>query len=354
MRTWVLLVFVTCTTALYASDTPQLVNAHVEDRSAAGGLEQAIAALPAQATPVWVAYSEPVIAGEHTMCCFGSYEGWKRNPNCCGGCRLEQEGSYFSGKTSNCEPLEPSGVFLVFLRVANRQVEKVRTYSTNCALDAGDKTVYWLSDVKPTDSVAYLRKLAENPGGGHVADGALAALAQHADPSADQALEALIAPGHPDHVVEQATFWLGNARGSRGYEIIAAALERNQDFGFRKHAVFALSQNSDARAQKKLIDMARHDASSDVRSEALFWLAQEAGAKVAGVITDAIANDPETEVKKKAVFALSQFPDDQGVPLLIEQAKTNRNPEVRKDAIFWLGQSGDPRALEFIASVLEK
>jgi hypothetical protein len=47
------------------------------------------------------------------------------------------------------------------------------------------------------------------------------------------------------------------------------------------------------------------------------------------------------------------MPDHEGVPKLIEVAKNNRNPVVRKQAVFWLGQSNDPRALEFITSVLE-
>jgi hypothetical protein len=47
------------------------------------------------------------------------------------------------------------------------------------------------------------------------------------------------------------------------------------------------------------------------------------------------------------------MPQEEGVPLLIDQARKNRNPVVRKEAIFWLGQSEDPRALDFIASILE-
>ena len=85
----------------------------------------------------------------------------------------------------------------------------------------------------------------------------------------------------------------------------------------------------------------------------LVWLAQEAGQKAAGTITDAIENDPDTDVKKKAVFALSEMPHEEGVPLLIDQARKNRNPVVRKEAIFWLGLSEDPRALDFITSILE-
>ena len=76
------------------------------------------------------------------------------------------------------------------------------------------------------------------------------------------------------------------------------------------------------------------------------------GEKIAGAINDAIENDPDTEVKKRAVFALTQMLEGEGIPLLISVAKTNSNPDVRKQAVFWLGQSHDPRALDFIESVL--
>ena len=116
----------------------------------------------------------------------------------------------------------------------------------------------------------------------------------------------------------------------------------------------ALTMHADPGATEALIRLARSGPDRDLRGQALFWLAQEAGDKVAGVITDAIEHDPDTELKKKAVFALSEMPADQGVPLLIGLVKNNRNPVVRKEAMFWLGQSDDPRAREFIFSILER
>lgn len=335
-------------------EVPKIANAKIEQRSASGGIEQQVHNLASKTTPVWIAYAEPVIAGDHTMCCFRS--GGDKSNTCCGGCALERDRGSFNGKASDCGPLEPAKSFFIFMRASSGQVEKVRTFSTNCAIDGSGASVDWLNDVKASDSIAFLEKLALNRSEQRrddAADGAIAAIAMHADPSADDALDRLISTAHNDHMVEQATFWTGSARGSRGYEILAAQLEHNQSHSFRKNAVFALSQNSDPRSQKKLIDLARHDSDPETRSESIFWLAQKAGSKAAGVISDAISNDPNTEVKKKAVFALSELPKDEGVPLLIDQAKRNPNPIVRKEAIFWLGQSEDPRALDFIASILE-
>jgi hypothetical protein len=353
-----LLLFVLLTASLAHANDQQIVNATVEQRSATGGLGQHIRSVASENASAWVAYATPVIAGEQTMCCFDSRDQRYANGNCCGGCKLESKGAYISGKSTNCSSLEPSKVFFVFVRVAQGKTEKVRMFSENCLIDAGGMKIVWLGEVKPAESVAYLLSLAEADNGigrnDELGDGAVAAIAMHDDASADAALAKLIRTGRNNHLVEQATFWVGNARGARGYDILAAELDRNGSFSFRKQAIFALSQNSDPRARRKLIELARHDSSSEIRGESLFWLAQEAGNKVAGVITDAIENDLDTDVKKKAVFALSEMPEEEGIPLLIDQAKKNRNPLVRKEAIFWLGQSKDPRALDYITSVLEK
>jgi hypothetical protein len=282
--------------AAAADAPPHLANARVETRSAANGLEPAFrSAVAAARAPAWIGYDVPT-EGRHQMCCWDSTDSVGLG---CPGCRLEGHGGFtVSGdrdhRSDRTLSLEGDETILVLFRAEQGRLERIRTYSAGCALDAGGLPVVWLTDVRPAESVKLLRSLvasgaSEEKGGRRVEEPALAALAFHADPSA---LEALIA-------------------------------------------------------------LARQDASGHVRGQALFWLAQRAGSKAAGVITRAIEDDPETDVKKRAVFALSQLPHDDGVPLLIDTARRNRNPAVRKQAMFWLGQSNDPRALAFFEEVLK-
>jgi HEAT repeat protein len=260
---------------------------------------------------------------------------------------------------SNCR-LEPSTEFFVLLRVPGGQVgsgrvEKVRPFSADCALDAGGLTVHWLSGVTAEQSISYLTKFTEERvGESKKGDEPLVTIALHNSPLADTTLERLMTPSHSEHLREQAAFWLASSRGRKGFELVRQAVRTDKDDAFLEHATFALSTSKEPEAQDELIRMARSDSRAKVREQALFWLAQKAGMKVSKTITDAIDNDPDTDVKKKAVFALSQMPENEGVPLLIQQAQNNRNPSVRKEAMFWLGQSGDPRALDFIESVLRR
>ena len=338
-----------------ASAPSEIANARLTTRSAAGGLSQAVdTALRAGAGPQWIAYAIAV-EGDHRMCCWDSVSA-SQSRRCCGGCRLEG-GSSFTTNRETSASLEAAGTALVFLRGEQGRVGRIRTFSSGCAIDAGGLPVVWLTDVAPAQSLRLLASYVDREDAGgrkSLADGALAAIAFHADRGADDVLEGLTRPAKSDHVRKQAAFWLGNARGRRGYEILSRMMRDDPSDHVRAHVTFALSQSEAPEALQEMIRAARHDGSSHVRGQALFWLAQKAGDKAASAITRAIDDDPDTDVKEKAVFALSQLPKDKGVPLLIDVARNNRNREVRKKAMFWLGQSNDPRALAFIEDVLAR
>jgi hypothetical protein len=352
MKTAVWLAVLSCTAAL--AQQPRVENARMETRGVSGGLDSTFRSIvAAQSAPAWIGYSVPIVAGDHQMCC------WNNNVMC--GCSLEPRNGDQSFTVSNNQSVKLEGPreLVVLFRVEGHQTGKIRTFTPECNLDAGGLPFIWLTGVTPPESIRLLLAMAKDATGGsreehRKSDGATAAIAMHADPAADPALEELVAQNQPEQIRRQAIFWLGNARGQRGFEIVSRVVREDPSDKIREHAIFALTQNKDPRALEVVASVAHKDPSPRVRGQALFWLAQRAGQKIAeSAINDAIANDPETEVKKKAVFALTQMPSGEGVPLLIQVVRTNRNPEVRKQAMFWLGQSKDDRALAFIEEVLK-
>jgi HEAT repeat protein len=349
-----------CLVAGSAAAQSNLRNARVETRPGTD-LAGAVQRLSGETGPVWIGYAVPAQDPDAQACC---YDSGRDGAGCCGRCLLDEErsGGRRTTRAAADGPvqLEAAGRVVVLYRVEHRDVQRVRAYSESCELDAGGRTVYWLTDVGAAASVDVLLRLASRPVPDgdrrhRVADGAMHAIAAHRDPAADRALAALMAKDRPAATRRQAAFWAANARGRAGFDLVRAALlDTSNPEAFRKHATFAISQSREAEAVETLTRVARRDASATVRGEAIFWLAQKAGRRAAEAITDAIANDPETKVKERAVFALSQLPNQEGVPKLIEVARTNRNPAVRKHAMFWLGQSRDPRALAFFQEVLAR
>jgi hypothetical protein len=333
---------------------PPIESGSIQTVVVSGTIAQTLRGLSGRGVgPAWVGYSVPAVAGDQVICCGDWHDGGWQN-GCCGVCRLEkQRGSnVMNSRDEDRIDLEAPWSVVILLRLQDGAVERVRTVSPECRLDAGSLPFYWLTGVDSAASIAWLSFLNEQEDDEEDYDETIMAIAMHKDTAADEVLEKLARKGRSQEEREQATFWMGNARGRRGYEVLLRMLRDERDTEMRKKMIFALSQSPIPESTDAIIHAARHDDDADVRGEALFWLAQQAAERAEGVIAEAIESDPETDVKKKAVFALSQLPKDRGVPLLIDVARGNRNPAIRKEAIFWLGQSGDPRALDFIEEIL--
>jgi len=341
-------------------DAPSIENARLEKKALAGPLAAEFKSWTAKSQGAqWLGYAVPQMGRDRTMCC-GNYNGsWGED---CGRCRLEDKRGG-STMTSKDEPgsakLEAPRAIAILFRAESNRVMKIRIESLDCSLDAGGLPLLWLSGVKPAESVALLETFVKGADldaheDEHTSHGALTAIALHADPAADRALESFTRSGEPESLRKQAAFWLGAAREEAGLAMLEKMAKSEPSPEVRAHVTFALSVSHEPGAVEDMIRMAHDDESTHVRGQALFWLAHKAGEKAVGAISGAIENDPDTDVKKKAVFALSQLPRDEGVPKLIEVAQSNHNREVRKQAMFWLGQSHDPRALEFFEKVLSQ
>jgi len=340
--------------SLLLAQQPRLTNAKIDTRVVASGLDREFHSIVSgEAGPAWIGYAVRAVPGEHQMCCYSSFEDGAGN-RCCRGCALGSGRAEVTvSNTQAPVSLESAGYIFVLFRMEQHAVDRIRTFSADCELDGGGLPVHWFTGVPAAESVALLSSFATQTDAEHRQnEAAITAIALHADPAADMALEKMVAPGQPDSLREKATFWLGNARGHHGFEVLRRIVKEDTSDRVRDKAVFGLSISKEPEAVGVMIDVAKNDRSSHVRSQALFWLAHKAGEKAAATITAAIENDPDTEVKKRAVFALQQLPADEGVPLLIQVARTNKNPAVRKQAMFWLGQSNDPRAVRFFEEVL--
>ena len=342
------------------SQEANVTNARLQTRAVDGGLEEPFRKLARdQIGPAWIGYAVPVVEGQHRICCYPAEEHHKPALLRHGQCKLESRDEGMNFQSDGDSDQETSSRLLVLFRVADKTVGKIRVFTGDCELDAGGLPVWWLTDVNPKESIrllaSFVRADAEKSRTqSRISETAVTAIALHADPAADSALEAFVDPRNPEEVRKNTAFWLGNVRGQKGYEILRRMVHDDPSEKVRDQCIFALHLSKVPEAVNTIIEMARKDKSSHLRGQALFWLSQKAGQKAANAISDAIENDPETEVKKKAVFALSQLPREQGIPKLIQVARVNHNREVRKDAMFWLGQSNDERALTFFEEVLTR
>jgi hypothetical protein len=314
-----------------AAQPKLLVNAQTDTRSAASGLESAYRALlTTQPQPAWIGWSEPSV----------------RTYNL--GCDYVRDGFNQPGVIH----LEPPDHVVMLIRVENNTVDRVRALSPNCEIDAGGVPVHWLEGVAPAQSIELLSSLVAHRE--RIGDGALLAIAMHADPAADTALEKYLATDQPQTVRSRVVGYYGSARGAHGFDVLKKVIASDPDIRVRERAVSALGNNKEPGALALLTTIAKTDSDSRLRLQAISGLGRKSGQPVVATLTGIAESDPDKGVKRRALSALQQMPEGEGVPVLIQMARTSQDPETRKQAMTALEHSRDPRALALFEDMLKK
>jgi hypothetical protein len=308
-----------------------LTNAKVDTHSAASGLEAAFRAqVSAQPQPAWIAYAVPSTRTYNLGCDYVSRDAFS------------QPGVIH---------LEPPDQAVILFRVDAGAVERIRTISPDCEIDAGGVPFHWLSEVQPAQSVALLAGFVAQHDG--KLGNAMNAIGIHADPAADQALDKYLASTELQSMRLRAVSAIGNSRGRHGFEVMKNLIAGDPDEKIRERAVQTLANSKEPEATDLLISIARTDKDARLRAQAVGELARKPGPKILGTLGTAL-QDPDLQVQRRAVTALRELPDGQGIPLLIQVIKTGTDDRLRKEAMTSLRNSQDPRAVEFFEEVLKK
>jgi hypothetical protein len=247
------------------AQTPRVINGRLVPQAAGSGLPATLQTIASNETaPVWIGYSVPARPGEHEMCC--SENGYW------GACGLEPGNHTGSSRTvtgGDTVRLEGDRAVMVLLRMEEKTIQKIRTFSTDCQLDAGGRTIYWLDGVKGAESIAFLSSFVER-----LSSSALAAIAMHGDPASVPALIRFARQDPSTKVRGDALFWLAQRAGEKAAGEITAAIEQDPDTDVKRRAVFALSQLPKDEGVPLLIQTARTNKNPVVRKQAMFWLGQ--------------------------------------------------------------------------------
>ena len=246
---------------------PNFVNARVVARAAQPDVTRAIAAVTkAQAEPAWIAYAVPALNNE-TMS--RGNDGWSER------CRLEQQrvdpatNTYVQGPVR----LEPAPNVMVLVRVQANAIQRVRSLSADCQVDAGGLQVYWLGDVNPAQSVDFLKTLVTRVEVRDQSESALSAIALHRDASASAAILELAKNGAPRQR-QRALVWIARRAESQAAGIISQAIDNDPDVEVKKQAISALSQLPRDQGIPLLITLARSHTNPAVRKQAMQRLGQ--------------------------------------------------------------------------------
>ena len=183
-----LVLMAVCAAALLAQ--PKTENAKVQTRAVNGSLDATFRTIASSsAEPAWIGYSVAQIPGERSMCGTVSLEGARE--------------------------------FVMFYRVAAGQVEKIRTYASDCTFDAGDLPLYWLTGVDGSQSALLLASFIppadpndRKSTAWQLANSALGAIARHQD-GAPALIELARKPQVSPQMRQEAVRWLGRSKDPR-------------------------------------------------------------------------------------------------------------------------------------------
>jgi hypothetical protein len=294
----------------------------------------------------WVAYRVPMVAGVDGPCCYSVRGGAAMKKGC------DLDGRNRSFRSDLDDPAAAlDGTLAVYLRVEHGRVERVRAVGASCPVQTAS-TVRWIDPVDSANSVAMLSSLLDGKVGDAESHG-LIAIAYHADTSATRALATRAESSHPFKQREQALFWLGQARGAEGADIVERYATTDADSKLRAKAIFALSNSKAPDTYAHILTMARNDPAEHVRGEALFWLAQIDDVRAKDDIIASLQRESSDKVREQAVFALSQLHDGAADKALIAVLRGDYPRAVKKQALFWLGQSGSPQAIAYFDEALK-
>jgi len=233
-------------------------------------------------------------------------------------------------------------------------------------MDAGGRSVMWLSNVTPAESLRFLTTLA-----GPVttersmfelerqtASTAVRAIGLHADRAADAILENMAAKHLDSSVRHQAATSLGAYRGAFGVGALSKMLaampaDSTRNIEERRTLIRAIGQSREAVAVETLRGLTK-DADARARSDAWYYYVLRGGTPTIPDALKAIASDVDESVRKRTVSALGALPGDAGLTALLQLARSTDNPAARKEAVSAISQSRDPRALALMEEILKR
>ncbi len=335
---------------------PVVQNGKVETRQVTA-IDRDLAAVGGGPDATWVGWRVPMVDGDRSLC-----STWMSDQVYARGFILEQTPGVNRPQTTppaGPVALEAGTNLIVLARMIDGKLERLRTLSDDCPIDASGRTLYWLSGVTPAESLRYLDTLVSRDTMGldqqrRIAESAVSAIGLHRDAGANAILDRLATTSTDSGMRRQAVSSLASYRGAHGFESLRKLMASERDQALRRSYTSSLGQTRQPGTADALLALARSDEDPRVRAEAIYWYAQRAGAAGIANVTAVIDKDVDTNVKQRGVSGISNLPANAGVPTLIDLAKSDRPIAVRKQAVSALGNSKDPRAIAYLEELVKK
>ena len=237
----------------------------------------------------------------------------------------------------------------MLIRIADGRVERLRTTTDACTIDAGGRAVRWLASISPAASAAFLDRLTRPDASGvhasrRLAESAVFALGLHDTPEARAVLERLTERSSDAGLRREAAAMLASVHGEAGLARVRALFDSEPDQRTRRQFVAVLARSPLPAVPDTLAAIAQKDTDAGVRAEAAVHYIGRTGAAGIDAALRLLETDTDPAVRRRIVSAIGSLPADAGTPTLVTLARTHGDLDVRKAAVAALGRSSAPDA----------
>jgi HEAT repeat protein len=230
----------------------------------------------------------------------------------------------------------------------------VRAIKNDPDAEVREQAVFWIGQSGSDAAIGILQDIIRTETNEDLLDKAVFSLSQHRSTQAGTILRDLAQrDGAPQHLREQAIFWLSQRKGEDNLKMLMELYPRVNQDALKDKILFSVSQVGAEESGRFLVTVAQDTRESmEQRKQALFWLGQTRSAP--GDLYQMYDRTREPELKEQLIFVYSQRRDAEAVTKLIDILKTEKDTKLRSKAVFWLGQSKDSRALKAIEELINK
>jgi hypothetical protein len=161
-------------------------------------------------------------------------------------------------------------------------------------------------------------------------------------------------PSRPDAIRRMAVFWMGEAPDDQVVGRLLDMLDSALPDAIKYNVVMALSRHGGDEATEVLQGLALDQGvERRLREQAVFWIGHmPGGTPILGALYDRLT---ERALRERVIYAYAQRRnDDLALENLMAIARSETDRELRGRAIFWLGTVRDPRAVQFLADLINR
>jgi len=242
----------------------------------------------------------------------------------------------------------------VFVLHEGSMITRAEIYRLERPRDYAGYPLYWLGDGASSESLAFLRGLADNTTSPAVAGRLVDAMGAHDDPRVADTLREVIAGAKHLDARTSAVSWLGLLPGQVGF-LAALVRDERENLGIRREAAESLGDSSDPEAMPALQSLYKVVTNRPLKLDMIEAIGDSSfeGAAVS-ILVEIAESETVRELRHQAIEELGDIPHERAISALIRLYDVSNDDETKAEILDALGEADVEPAWQKLAAVAQR